>query len=439
MKTSDIIKILEEQNLRAMQKIIYDLITDKEETDTLYKKLWAEYKGDVPIKNRVRPLSIPEYKAFNKISSGLRGLFVGQGVTYSIGKTSKVTSTDEATAEKANDFRSNNNMHAQDKELLTMGGVCGQSGRLLYIDINGELKSRTLKSWEYLVVENTVADVVQYGLIYYDAEEEQQDGSFKTYKHIELYDKANIYFFKAYSMEPAEIEFVKQQPHGFNEAPIIQYNNDKNQGDFYEERALIDSYDLLLSIEQDELEDLRTSYMIFKGVEPTPEQMENAKFTGAFGSEDPEFSVEYLEKQANAERTRLQLERVKKDAFTSASRIDFRDDKTNAQSGYARILELQALEDDCTLKKMEMQRVSSNMMRIASGYYAKLREKFDWKDTEVSYSSNLPTDLNYYADFIQKTYGKLPLEVIYSQLPFISDVNDAVEKFNEEASGSLVL
>ena len=163
--------------------------------------------------------------------------------------------------------------------------------------------------------------------------------------------------------------------------------------------------------------------------------MEDAKFTGAFGSVDSDFKVAFLEKQANADRTKLQLERLRKDAFTSANRVDFRDDKTNAQSGYARVLELQTLEDDCTLKRIEMQRVASNMYEIASGGYARVSTKLEWESVKTEYSSNLPVDLTYYADFIQKTFGKMPLVDIYNQVPFIPNAKESAEQFTREVQG----
>jgi len=440
MNTAEIIRLLESQNEQITKSIILDLIKEKRLADTDYKTLYSEYKGDVPILNREKPESIPDYKALNKIASGLRGLFVLQGTAFTVGKSSKVIIEDEKTLELVKDFRDLNQIHSKDAGLLQMGCVCGQSGRLLFVDKEAKFRVKNLNSWEYLVVKDATTDFAQFGIIYYEVEDitvnSDADNSVtktRSVTNVEFYDKKKIQFFTidGNGMRKTKDDLI----HGFDSVPIVQYENDKLQGDFYEERSQIDAYDLLLSIEQDELEDLRTSYMVFSGAEPSEEQMENAKFTGAFGSEDPDFKVTYLEKEANAERTRTQLERLRNDAFTSANRVDFRDDKSNAQSGYARVLELQTLEDDCSLKRVEMQRVSNNMYRILASGYSKMTEKLECGSIITEYASALPLDLTYYSNFLSLSYGKIPLEILYSQLPFIENVEEAVKMFNKEVTG----
>lgn len=436
MNTNEIIRLLESQVDEITATIVYDLITDKGATDDLYKKLYSEYKGAVPILDRLKPESIPDYKALNKIPSGLRGVFVLQGATYTLGKTSKVSSPDDKTLEKVLEFRKKNLLHASDIALLTMGCVCGQSGRLLFFDKQANLRVKNFKSWEYLVVKDATTNLSQYGLHYYEVTEKIGKKE-KKYIHAELYDSTKIQYYMLEGGTAKKNPAKPDQKHGFEYVPIVEYVNDKTQGDFQEERPQIDAYDLLLSIEQDELEDLRTSYMVFSGAKPTPEQMEEAKFTGAFGSDDPEFKVAYLEKVANAERTKSQLERLRKDAFTSANRVDMRDDKSTAKSGYARILELQTLEDDCSLKRIEMQKVSTNMYEILASGFKKTGDSIEWETIVTEYMNNLPIDLTYYADFTQKMFGKIPTRILYEQLPFIHNVDTAVAEFEKEAKGVL--
>ena len=56
----------------------------------------------------------------------------------------------------------------------------------------------------------------------------------------------------------------------------------------------------------------------------------------------------------------------------------------------------------------------------------------DYLTITFQFTRNLPVDLAYYGDILTKYFGKVPLKILYSLLPFIDDPATAIDALLEE-------
>ena len=138
--------------------IINDLIKsfsgDRERMVGLYDR----YKGETPIKKK----QLPDYmKKNNKLAHDFRGNIIQQGVgslvgtpiSYTFDRT-KYTDAQIIPIDTSIDgFNKTNNIELLDINTCSYMSICGQSGRLLFIDKNGVLRIMNIKPWEFLLVE----------------------------------------------------------------------------------------------------------------------------------------------------------------------------------------------------------------------------------------------------------------------------------------------
>jgi len=394
------------------------------------------YKGERAIDDRTLKVGTPDYKSNNKMSNDFPGLVIDQGVTYTYSKNIAV-SLDNGT-EKDNksiqDFRKANSIHDLNLKTGLYSSTCGTTGRLCYYDKEGNARVMMSKPWETIYIKNTTTDEVEYAMIYYKIKIIEVGKQPKDVYRVEWYDKNMVYFYIENSVDATYREDTDHPPqeHGFQYVPVVEFpNNDLRQGDYFKVQELMDGYDRLISDAQNELEDNRNSYMKFKGVVPTEKIMAAAKLTGAFGSEDDEFDVSWLLKDLDAPFYENQKNTIRENIFNFTKRVDMSDEKFSgsAQSGEGRKWKLLALENDASMKETKFRSSLREMYKVL---FSGKGINIDYLDLTFQFTRNLPVDLAYYGDILTKYFGKVPLKVLYSLLPFIDDPEGTIKMLLEE-------
>ena len=275
-------------------------------------------------------------------------------------------------------------------------------------------------------------------MIYYKIWIYDIDNNKKVQKYrVEWYDKDKVYF---YLEDPAG-QMYKEDPdeppiqHGFAYVPVIEFpNNDLRKGDYEKVVEMMDAYDRLISDAQNELEDNRNAYMVFKGVVPDEKIMAAAKSTGAFGSDDDQFTVEWLIKELAAEFHENHKKTLKDDIYQSTKRVDMSDEKFSGstQSGEGRKWKLLALENDASMKETKFTSALREMYKVVASGWKKSGITIDYLTITFQFTRNLPVDLAYYGDILNKYFGRVPLKILYSLMPFIDDPETAIKTLSEE-------
>lgn len=458
MIAQEINNIIDTGNMTIMSAIFNDLI--KEHTTDVAlpsKKKWEEYGAKVPILTKEHPIGTPEYKANNKLRNDYRSIIIDQGLTYFLGNPISVSVVPEAPDSKVltlliKDFRVANSMDDNDMQVALYCAVCGSAGRLLYINTSGAEKIMALPPWQVIFVYNPSVEELEYAMIYYKMKiKNAQTGQSVDRIRIEWYDKKFVYYYVQTENPAGEVEnYYKPddlqphnpQPHGFDGVPVVEYiNNDMKFGDFDRTKDLIDAYDRLISDGQNELEDFRNAYMVFKGLAPNEKTMENAKLTGAFGSEDPEFSVEFLVKELSGTFHENHKKTINDNIYRFSKRVDMNDEKFSGatQSGENRKWKMLALENDAVMKERKYTKSEREMYRLLFSVWKKKGVVLEVAWLEMTFTRKLPIDLEYYAGIVTALEGRVPRRILFGLLPFIKDVDAAIEELQNEKEESIDL
>jgi len=181
--------------------------------------------------------------------------------------------------------------------------------------------------------------------------------------------------------------------------------------------------------------------MVFRGVRPDEEAMEKAKLTGAFGSEDPEFDVKFLIKELQGVFHENHKKTLTENIFKFSKRIDFTNPNiaSGVISGIAMQRMLQALENDATMKERKYTKGLREQFRLLCSSWKRKNIVINYMDILFQFTRNLPVDLEYYGTVLANFFGRVPMKIIYSLLPFITDVQGAIDMMNEEREGMINL
>jgi len=417
------------------------------------EKKWKEYDGDVSILTRKLPIGTPEHKSNNKLRNDYRSMIVDQGVTYFIGNPVSTSLKGEEPKGIAmlDKFQKTNDVEDLDLGTAIYNAVCGYSGRLFYIDKSGEERAMNLPPWEVIFVYDKTTDELQYALIYYKMKIVTVGKDTVEITKVEWYDKNKVYYYietgnpgsvpgTYFTLDKSEVN--NPQPHGFTGVPLVEFlNNNSKKGDFDRVEDLIDGYDRIVSDSQNELEDLRNAYMVFKGLVPGDKEMAQAKLTGAFGSEDPDFDVSFLTKELTGTFHENHKKTLNDNIYRFSKRVDMNDEKFSGatQSGENRKWKMLALENDAVMKERKFTKALRAQYKLLCSSWTKKNVTVNYLDIKYQFTRKLPTDLEYYATIVTQLFGKVPTEILYSILPFIENPKDAVKMMEEELKGEINL
>ncbi|MCP4650296.1 MAG: phage portal protein [PVC group bacterium] len=436
------------------------LIIENEPRAKQMKLMFDNYKGEkLKIKQRPDRQLKSVYKANNKIPNDYRGIIIDEAIDYTFGKPVTVSVTTETgkdeegndvaqpVTEAVNVFRMLNSLPDLDITTALYQGCCGYGARLLYIDKESKVRVANRMPWEVIIIYNASTNEVEYGMLYYEMTKVWSENGLvkeRTFTRVEWYDEVNVTFF----VDNGDFKFVKDTPevaltesnnplpHNFDGVPLVKYkNNDVEKGDFEKVVDLIDGYDVLISDNQNELEDYRNAYLKFKGMKADKEFMKELRETGAINCGDEKSDVEWLVKELNDTFTENQKKSLNSNIYKFSKRVDFDDEKFSGaeQSGESRKWKIFALEMDASMKERKFTAADREMYRLFFSVEKKRKNKeYSSLDLQFTYVRNLPLDLDYYAGVMRTLYGVVPTKILYSLMPFIENVNEALDLKKEE-------
>ena len=122
-------------------------------------------------------------------------------------------------------------------EVTKFAAICGYSGRLFYIDPEGNERAMVIPPYECIILSDTEMTEPEYAVRYYPFLNLNDEMIFKE----EFYDKNKIYFFEG---QPGAFVCVDEKPHLFDYCPLQGVPNNRELiGDAEKVLALIDDYD----------------------------------------------------------------------------------------------------------------------------------------------------------------------------------------------------
>lgn len=422
-------------------EMIEELLSDYTSIATKTEALWKRYLGDAPILKR----TVPEYVASNErlandffglVVNNKVGYFSGIPINYSIDKTKYEINEEPSTENQiphvrykahtntVNEFILRNNMHDLDSEMVKILAATGYGVRKYYTDKQGNTRTVNLKPFEVIVLSNEHKEV-EYALRFFKS----YNSNDEEVTYIEFYDESSItYFVENSSKDKGDSKYIlnseyatNPQEHVFDYCPFVYFqNNEESMSDVEKVLPLIDSYNTVLSNNNNELNGFALAYMYLKNGKLTPELVANLKQLGAL--EIPEGAeLGYLTKTLDATFGDSFLDRVQDNIFQFTQSVNFNDEKFNSTSGIALKYKLQALNDKCIALEAKFKRSLAEQFKIITSAWQKIGIPIDYLDIYYTFKRNVPPDLEYEANVAQKLKGIVSHETILNTLSFIDD------------------
>lgn len=430
-------------NADIIQKIIR-----KHKANALYnRKLYKRYmvlSESVPIFKRT-----PRFNEANAINNKINndffgeivdfktGYFAGKPITYSYAKGEEAqqdTGGEEAvkTATRTvTDFTTRNNMFGCDMDVTKIASICGYAGRLFYIDLDGNERCMPTMAHETIILSSTNIAEPEFAVRYFYT---RDINNVKTWT-AEFYDGKYIYIFKGGTL--SSLNFVKMQLHCFDYCPLQGIANNKElMGDAEKVLAAIDDYDKVLSDNSNEIEAFVHAYLIFEGLRIDDKEIEKGKQAGSFRiphTGTQQGKAYFLTKNINDNFTEHHLKRIEDNIYRFSKTPNLNDDTFGNASGVSLKFKLHGLETKCGMFQAKMQDAAQYMWKVLASAWRKKRIIVDPLHVTMDFKRNFPLDMQNEAQAAQVLIAAgMPKEFVYSQLSFVDDVDDVMEKIEAE-------
>lgn len=425
------------------------LIDDFAHTASHKKELYDRYTiSNVPVFNRRMPEGT---KINNKLNNDFVGEIIDTKVGYLFGNPIKYSidknmydGLDQQYKDHqghVNRFVVRNRMNDMDIELGKLVSICGVAGREIYIDKDGNERLANLNSWEVIYLTNA-HDEVEYALRFY-TELRSIDNKLVDVIVVEFFDADKItYFVEAKAKNRGKVttsfvlddeKLINPKQHVFGITPIIKIvNNEEEMGDTERVQALIDAFDRTMSDINSEIEQFRLAYMYFKGEEPTPEMLDNARQSGGFYvGQDGE--VGFITKNINDQVVEHHLDRLEAGITRFSKHVKLSDKEFgNNLSGVAIKYKLMALENKSQILEVKMKSTLLRQFEILSNVWAKKGIVIDYLNVFFDFNRNLPANLLDEADTSMKLKGLVSEHTRLGQLSFVDDIYYEMEQMAED-------
>jgi SPP1 family phage portal protein len=356
----------------------------------------------------------------NQITTGYVGYLLGNPINY-ISEDSNLQEILDA-----------NDVAFEDSELGKICSIFGCAYELLWIDRDSNIRFKSSDPRNVIVIRDTTIEENIITVMRYVALDDE-------YFELTIYDKNTIKTFHM-SYDENKIMFIDEQKHFFGGVPIVEYLNNKEMiSDFEQVIPLIDQYNLIQSDNTNEIEQFANSYLVFKNfLLPEDEELSDMKRNRTLILDGENCSVEYLTKSSSFIDSEALLTRIKNDIYNFSNFVNMNDSEFNSNlSGIAIRFKLFGTEAKAIVKERNMTKALNQRIKLINNILTLKGQGFDENEVKIVFTRNIPANLTEISQMIGQLQTTLSKETLISQLPFISDVQQELDKIEQEKDNTL--
>lgn len=355
------------------------------------------------------------------ITTVISGYFMGKPVSYG---TQQKELQGIITANNAKEISHNQSL---EKDC----SIYGLAAELLYIDSSKNVRYEKINPCGVIPIYSTSINKELLYCIRAWKSDDILTGN--KVEHIEVYDHNSITY---YTNKDEIITKEGTDKHVFKDIPInIFYNNEDMAGDAEGVQSLIDGYDLALSDTANYRQELNDSYLVFKNTNLETDDIVVMKEKRVIQIEDAEngmqSSVDWLNKDSNDVENENYKTRLADDIkrFSFVADIECAKSHTTATSAKIGLL---GIEQICVDKESCFRMALLRRLNLICNVLNLKDVAVSIDDVTITFVRNIPIDLSVIADTIVKLAPFVPKQILLEQVPFISDVQKALEMKAEE-------
>lgn len=423
--------------------VVSELIEKHKSSHTKSRMLYERYKASaagVPILTR-KPVDYEDFETDlvkridNKVNNTLNNSFDAEIVDTKIGymfghpisyEIDKERQTNESFLNEIKDFGIINNIDDKDAEFGKKAAICGYSARLAYVDKKANVRIMNINPWEAVFLGDSDYTEPEYALRYFHTDDYTVQAEF--------YDAEKYYTFE--SKNGGTFEPRGESIHTFDYCPMFGLpNNEELISDSEKVLNLIDAYDRTLSDANNEIEQYRLAYLIFKGMgvdDETISQLNRSGIFELFGEKD---EVSYLTKNINDTMIENHLDRLEENIMRFAKSVNFSDDAFGGNiSGVAMRFKLLALENKCITMERKMTAALRYQFKVICSAWAKKNVCVadDYISVWFGFKRNIPVNLLDEAQTTAQLKGLVSDKTRLSLLTFVDDADYEIEEMGKE-------
>ena len=329
-----------------------------------------------------------------------------------------------------------NDYQSEDSNFLLDALVYGTACELMYMDANAQTRFRLINPTSCFGVydDSLTGDLMYFVRMYKDSEWDESD----TY-NVDVYSDYDV---KHYTMtgKQGNLTFKSEEPHYFSQCPanIFMLPDEKSVFD-----CIISSQDTvntLLSAEVDDYAAFCDAYLVLEGMDAAPDDIAKMKENRVLVT--PEGTKAYwLTKAASDAQVENILKRLHESIYRIAACPDFSSESFvgGVSSGIAIQYRLTGMETRAGKIEAEMKKALQRRIEIITGIASlKLGEEV-FRDINITFKRNIPQDETATINMINSLKGSVSDETLLSQLDFIQDVNEELEKVQQQKLNNMAL
>lgn len=356
------------------------------------------------------------------ITDMLTGYFMGTPVSY--------TSLDKGAMEGLQEIFKYNDEADENTELAKSASIYGVAYELLYVDENGDLRFKMLDPKECIpIYDNTLEEDLLYFIRYYKEYDIVTD---KNFYMIEVISAESTIYYKA-NEQLGNIEIVGELPHYFNLVPVSIYkNNEQLIGDFEPVISLIDAYDKMESDSLNDFEYFCDAYLALYGLTAEPEDVIAMKENRVLLM-DHDTKAEFVTKNSPDATIENMKNRLDNDIHRFSKCPNLTDESfAGNSSGVAIKYKMMGTENIVSIKERKFKKGLQRRIELISTISALKTVDFDYRDIEIAFNRSLPANDVEIADVVTKLATLVSQETLLTQVPFVTDVEDEMERVKKE-------
>ncbi|MCR3760411.1 phage portal protein [Clostridium felsineum] len=399
-----------------------------------YNKLQSYYNYKHEILNRVNE---DKNKPNNRLVNDYPGYIVNLATGYFIGNPVTYSSdcdTNEDYLQSLKDIFDYNDEADENIEIAKTCSIKGEAFELIYIDDDGNTRFKQVPNEQILLVyDNSIDPNPICAVRYYSLSEPTAYGQDEVLPitKVEVYNQDFINYYDDYL---GELTLTDQKENLFKEVPVIHFkNNYELTGDFECVISLIDAYDSMQSDTMNDFDYFTDAYLMLKGMSGTdPEDVKEMKKNRVI-LVDENGDANWLVKDINDTATENFKKRLKDDIHKFSKTPDLEDEKFSGNlSGIAVKFKLFCLEQLAVVKERKFKKALQRRNELITNMLNLKGSKYDYTSIDTTFTRNIPANLVDIATVVNQLRGMVSNETLLAQLPFVTDVQEEMEKVKQE-------
>lgn len=405
-------------------------------------ELHEYFVGLHAITERSRTTGLPNNKLVHAYPQYIAQVTSG----YLIGDPVQYTSDEEQALEALLDAYDGADVQSIDAEIAQSQAVFGRGVELVYANQQANPRTTAIDPQNaFVVYDDTAESLPMFGVHRLMG----TDSNGTAYvKRVYVYTDTEIQEYKPVENLSAG-ELTKVTPHPFGVVPIVEYwNNSTQTGDFEPVISLIDAYDTLESDRINDKEQFADALLVLTGVvgfgaadDPldTRTAAQRLKQEGTLSLPDVGAKAEYLIKSMNEADTDILRAALKSDIHKFSHVPDLSDENfAGNASGVAMKYKLFGLEQLTKIKERWFREGLRWRLRLFANFLSvKGKPRLDADAVNMSFRRSLPVNDMEIAQMVQLLQGIVPDNILLSQVPFIDDVQSAIDALDKQKEANM--